>query len=92
MDVDIYVSVTDARQPSSEDFDFKSDNLGADEVFIRSTDSFWERSGYLKQHGIVYVVAVKAITDNATFTLMMAGPQKFEQNFTTMTSSVWYPR
>jgi hypothetical protein len=48
MDVDIYVSATDARQPSSEDFDFKSDNLGADEVFIRSNDSFWDRSGYYK--------------------------------------------
>ena len=92
MDVDIYVSATDARQPSSEDFDFKSDNLGADEVFIRSTDSFWDRSGYYKQYGIVYVVAVKAVTNNATFTLMMAGPQKFEQNYTTMTSSFWYPR
>ena len=40
----------------------------------------------------MYVVAVKAVTDNATFTLMMAGPQKFEQNYTTITSSVWYPR
>lgn len=78
MDVDIYMSVTDARQPTSGDFDFKSDNLGADEIFIRSTDIFWDRTGYFKQFGIVYVIAVKAVTDNASFTLMMAGPQKFE--------------
>jgi hypothetical protein len=38
MDVDLFVSVIDARLPTSADFDFKSDNFGADEVFIRSTD------------------------------------------------------
>jgi hypothetical protein len=48
MDVDIFVSATDARQPTSEDFDFKSDNYGADEIFIRSTDPFWDRAGYKK--------------------------------------------
>lgn len=47
-DVDIFVSVIDARLPTSNDFDFKSDNFGADEVFIRSNDSFWDNSGYKK--------------------------------------------
>jgi len=40
-DVDLFVSAIDARQPTSEDFDYKSDNYGADEVTLRSTDSFW---------------------------------------------------
>jgi hypothetical protein len=47
-DVDLFVSALDARYPSSEDFDFKSDNLGADDVIIRSTDPFWEKNGYGK--------------------------------------------
>jgi hypothetical protein len=92
MDVDIFVSVIDARLPSSGDFDFKSDNFGADEIFIKSNDQFWDNTGYMKQYGIVFVVGVKAMTDQASFTLMMTGPQRFEQNYTTMSTSVWYPR
>jgi hypothetical protein len=77
-DVDLYISAIDARQPTSEDFDFKSDNLGADDVFIKSTDPFWQRAGYFKQYGIIFVVGVKALSDNVQYTLMMAGPNRFE--------------
>ena len=37
-DVDLYVSAIDARRPTSEDYDFKSDNLGADDIILRSSD------------------------------------------------------
>lgn len=73
-DVDLFVSVLDARYPTSEDFDFKSDNLGADDIYIRSTDEFWAKTGYNKASGIVFVVGVKALTDNVNYTLIMAGP------------------
>ena len=37
-DVDLYISAIDARRPTSEDFDFKSDNRGADDIILRSSD------------------------------------------------------
>ncbi len=40
-DVDLFISGIDGRRPNSEDFDFKSDNRGADEILIRSTDPLW---------------------------------------------------
>lgn len=82
----------DARRPSSEDFDFKSDNKGADVITVRSTDAFWAQNGYYKEYGIVFVVGVKALTDNAQYSLMMTGPQRYEVNYTAMTPNVWYPR
>jgi hypothetical protein len=45
-DVDLFISAIDARLPTSEDFDFKSDNMGADNILISSTDSFWANKGY----------------------------------------------
>lgn len=37
-------------------------------------------------------MGVKALTDNATFSLLLAGPQRFEVNYTSMTPNVQYPR
>lgn len=91
-DVDLYISAIDARKPSSEDYDFKSDNRGADEIIIKSTDPIWYNSNYYKEYGIVFVVGVKALTDNATFSLLLTGPKRYEVNYTSMTPSVWYPR
>ena len=48
-DVDLFISAIDGRRPSSEDFDFKSDNRGADEIMIRSSDPLWQRKGYYKE-------------------------------------------
>jgi len=91
-DVDLFISALDARKPSSEDYDFKSDNKGADEITIKSTDPIWHNSDYYKEHGIVFVVGVKALTDNATFSLLLTGPKRYEVNYTAMAASVWYPR
>ena len=76
-DVDLFVTVLDAREPTSEDYDFKSDNIGPDDIYVRSTDDIWAKKGYNKAQGIVFVVGVKALTDNANFTLLMAGPTRF---------------
>lgn len=86
-DVDLYVSAIDARFPTSEDYDFMSNDLGADNVYIRSDSDFWETTGYNKAFGIVFVVGVKALTDNANYTLMMTGPSRYEVNYTNLSSS-----
>lgn len=87
-DVDLYVSVMDARYPTSEDYDFKSDNMGPDDVAIRSTDEIWTKSGYNKIYGIIFVVGVKALTDNVNYTLIMTGPRRYEVNYTTLFNSM----
>ena len=48
-DVDLFVSAIDGRRPNSDDFDFKSDNRGADEILIKSTDPLWQKKGYYKE-------------------------------------------
>jgi hypothetical protein len=73
-DVDLYVSILDGRFPVSEDYDFASENMGADSVFINSTNSFFDDAGYNKSNGILFMVGVKALTDGVNFTLMMSGP------------------
>ena len=73
-DVDLFVSAKDARYPLSDDFDFKSDNKGPDDIIISSTDTFWVQHGFNKSGGIVFVIGVKAMTDNVNFTLVMLGP------------------
>lgn len=92
MDVDLYVSARDGRFPVTEDYDFKSDNTGPDDVFISSSDPFWSNVGYNKTIGVIFVVGVKALTDNANFTLVMIGPNKLEVPFTALTPGVQYVR
>lgn len=70
----MFVSVLDARYPISEDYDFKSDNLGPDSVTITSEDNIWARNMYNKSVGITFVVGIKAMSDNANFSLVMLGP------------------
>lgn len=48
--------------------------MGADSVFINSTDSFFDDTGYNKSNGILFVVGVRALTKNAAYTLQMSGP------------------
>jgi hypothetical protein len=64
----------DGRYPVADDYDFASENMGADSIFINSTDSFFDNAGYNKSNGILFVVGVRALTDNVQFTLMMSGP------------------
>lgn len=86
-DVDLFVSVIDGRYPTAEDYDFKSDFLGPDDVIIRSNDSFWQRKGYFRQFGVLIMVGVRGNVDRANYTLMMTGPQRYEVNYTTLSSS-----
>lgn len=64
----------DARYPISEDYDFKSDNLGSDSITITSDDPIWARNNYNKSVGITFVVGVKAMSSNVNFTMVMLGP------------------
>lgn len=77
-DVDLYVTVFDGRYPISEDYDFKSDNLGPDDISISSSDPFWKNNNYNTSIGILFMVGVKAKTDNVDYTLIMIGPTKFQ--------------
>lgn len=72
----MYVSALDGRYPVSGDYDFASENLGADDIYINSLDGFFDDAGYNKSNGILFMVGVKAITPNVTYTLMMTGPTK----------------
>lgn len=60
-DVDVYVSILDGRFPVAEDYDFASENMGADSVYINSRSSFFDDSGYNKTNGILFVVGVRAL-------------------------------
>jgi hypothetical protein len=70
------VTTLDGRYPISEDYDFASENLGPDDIYISSQSSFFNESGYNLTNGILFMVGVKANTPNATYTLMMTGPNK----------------
>lgn len=92
MDVDLFVSVRDGRFPVAEDNDFKSDNMGPDDIFIDSNNSFWKNNGYNKQNGIVFVVGVKAMTSDVKYTLVMVGPNKIDAQMTSMQTGLQYVR
>lgn len=70
-DVDLFISVLDGRFPISEDFDFASTNLGPDSITVSSKDLFFNASGYNKSNGILFMVGIKAITPNVSYSLMM---------------------
>ena len=49
------------------------------------------KNGYNKAQGIVFVVGVKALTDNAQYTLFMTGPSRYEMNYTVL-QNAWVSR
>jgi hypothetical protein len=75
-DADLFVSVIDGRFPVDSDFDFSSSMLGPDNLVISSTDLFWNISGYNKSDGVLFIVGIKAITPNVSYTLLMQGPTR----------------
>ncbi len=82
-DVDLFVSAIDARNPTSEDYDFASQNNGPEDIVISSNNTqFFDKANYELSNGIVFVVGVKAMTSNVTFSLLMAGPRKFNFSYT----------
>ena len=86
-DVDLFISVLDARYPTSEDYDYSSNNLGPDDVIIRSNDSFWANSGYNASYGVVFVIGVKALTENVNYSLMMTGPSRYQVSYQYLNST-----
>jgi hypothetical protein len=88
MDVDLYLSVMDGRLPVDTDYDFVSNNIGPDDIFINSTNPFWTYSNWNTSNGIIFVVGVKALSDNASFSLIMTGPNRYKVNFTDLQTGV----
>lgn len=81
-DVDLFISALDARNPSSHDYDFASQNQGPDDIIISANSSFFAKNNYNVQNGMVFIVGVKAITDNVTYSLIIAGPNRFNFSYT----------
>lgn len=73
----MFVSVLDARKPTSQDNDFYSDNFGADEIKINSNNQIFLRNGYNTSNGVIFVVGVKALTSNVTYSIIMSGPTPY---------------
>ena len=67
----------DGRLPGELDYDWASTNKGPDEIHVSSKDSFFADRGYNTQVGVIFVVGVKAITDNAVYSVNMIGPKTF---------------
>lgn len=82
MDVDLYVSAVDGRLPGELDFDWSSTNVGPDDIYIASNDTFFKLRNTNTSNGIIFVVGVKALTDNAVFSIMMIGPDAYSQSIT----------
>jgi hypothetical protein len=45
------------------------------------------QNGYNKSNGIVFVVGVKALTDNANYSLLMSGPTPFAYDYAMLTTA-----
>jgi hypothetical protein len=73
----LFVSAIDGRYPVSDDYDFTSNNVGPDDIYINSYSTFFDDAGYNKTNGILFVVGVKALTPGVSYTLVMQGPNKF---------------
>lgn len=77
----MYISVIDGRYPTAVDYDFKSDNSGSDVIHINDEDPVFEEHKYLVSNGMVFIVGVRAVTPDVTYSLIMSGPKKFDFNF-----------
>src|SRR5438105_10609343 len=67
----------DGRPPTSDDYDWFSNNVGPDDVYITNTDSMFSLKNWNTSNGVLFMVGVKALTDNATYSLMMSGPYRY---------------
>lgn len=77
-DVDLYVSAMDGRSPSTKDYDWFSDNVGPDDLYINEKDPMFYLKNWNTSQGIFFVVGVKALTSNASYSLMMSGPTRYK--------------
>jgi hypothetical protein len=78
----------DGRPPSSDDNDWYSDNVGPDDVYITNKDQMFAMKNWNTSNGILFIVGVKALTDNATYSLVMSGPSRYNVSFYDLNSTV----
>ena len=76
-DPDLYVSLMDGRFPTEEDFDYRSNQLGADSIRIENYDNstIWKQRGWNVSAGVVVVVGVK-VNKPMNYTLLLTTPPK----------------
>ena len=53
--------------PTDADFDFTSNNIGPDNLVVSANDTFFSSRGYNTSYGVMFVVGVKALTDNVNY-------------------------
>lgn len=68
----------DGRSPSTKDYDWFSDNVGPDDLYITEKDPMFYLKNWNTSQGIFFVVGVKALTANASYSLMMSGPTRYK--------------
>jgi hypothetical protein len=84
--------VLDGRYPITEDYDYKADNLGPDVITVTSNDDIWRRNNYNKSVGVLFMVGVKALTNNVSYSLVMLGPELQATPFTALVTGTQYLR
>jgi hypothetical protein len=58
-DPDLFVSLLDGRQPSSDDYDLASQKKGADFIEVGSSSLIWAQKGWETKYGVAVVVGVR---------------------------------
>ena len=67
----------DGRPPTSDDNDWFSNNNGPDDVYITNNDTMFALKNWNTSNGVLFIVGVKALTDNASYSLVMSGPSRY---------------
>jgi hypothetical protein len=70
---DLFVSVMDGRNPTSEDSDFSSTLIGADYVKISKDDPIWDLKAWNLQSAVMVVVGVK-LSEPGSYHLSITRP------------------
>jgi hypothetical protein len=78
----------DGRPPSPDDNDWFSDNVGPDDVYITNNDNMFTLKNWNTSNGILFIVGVKALTDNTSYSLVMSGPSRYNVTFFDLNTTV----
>ena len=71
------MTAMDGRLPHESDYDWASTNMGPDSLFVNNEDSFFPNNDWDTSNGIIFVIGVKALSDNVEYSIMMSGPSKY---------------
>ena len=76
-DPDLYVSLMDGRFPTETDYDYRSNQAGADSIRIENYENstIWKQRGWNVSAGVVVVVGVK-VNKPMNYTLVLTTPPK----------------